>query len=45
MIKLLKKLIFAKEEPVQEKWTIQNDGWEQSKNDYNKRMGLGETLI
>lgn len=46
MIKLLKKLIFAKEEPKQEQqWTIQNNGWEQSKNDYNKRMRLGETLI
>ncbi|WP_249630425.1 hypothetical protein [Streptococcus uberis] len=45
MIKRLKKLIFAKEEPVQEKWTIQNNGWEQSKNDYNKLMGLGETTI
>ena len=34
------------EEPKQEQqWTIQNNGWEQSKNDYNKRMGLGETLI
>ncbi|GAB6634937.1 hypothetical protein BOVMAS19_12500 [Streptococcus uberis] len=29
MIKRLKKLIFAKEEPVQEQqWTIQNNGWE-----------------
>ncbi|MFS5674379.1 hypothetical protein V2V72_07800 [Streptococcus agalactiae] len=45
MIKRLKKLIFAKEEPVQEKWTIQHNGWEQSKNAYNKRVGLGETLI
>ncbi|RFE01115.1 hypothetical protein ADO06_01989 [Streptococcus parauberis] len=45
MIKLLKKLIFAKEEPKQEKWTIQHTGWEQSKNNYNKGLGLGETLI
>lgn len=46
MIKRLKKLIFAKDEPKQEQqWTIQNNGWEQSKNDYNKRMGLGETTI
>lgn len=46
MIKRLKKLIFAKDEPKQEQqWTIQKTGWEQSKNDYNKRMGLGETTI
>lgn len=35
MIKLLKKLIFEKEEPMKE-WTIQNDVWEANANRYDE---------
>ena len=37
MIKLLKKLIFAKEEPKQEQqWTIQRNGWEANAARYDQ---------
>lgn len=37
MIKLLKKLIFAKEEPKQEpKWTIEQNGWEANASRYDE---------
>ncbi|WP_275402295.1 hypothetical protein [Streptococcus uberis] len=35
MIKLLKKIIFAKEEHMKE-WTIQNNGWEANANRYDE---------
>ncbi|EHJ56782.1 Uncharacterised protein [Streptococcus urinalis] len=37
MIKLLKKLIFAKEEPKHEsKWTIEHNGWRANAKQYDE---------
>lgn len=44
-MKFFNWLFTKQEEEQKQEWTIQNNGWEQSKNDYNKRMRLGETLI